>query len=112
MKQEKSEYSSSGSGSNYDENSMSDLGSSSIESGNSLIFHDPPEDGNYDNQLFGANVHVMQGKDGGRGSHLMPIQFAKEHIIKIEEDMKKMHDRHVRLMREMDENYKLIEQET
>ena len=26
--------------------------------------------------------------------------------------MKKMHERHVRLMREMDENYKLIEQET
>jgi hypothetical protein len=46
------------------------------------------------------------------GSHLMPIKFAKEHIIKIEEDMKKMHERHVRLMREMDENYKLIEQET
>ena len=47
-----------------------------------------------------------------RGSHLMPIQFAKEHIIKLEEDMKKMHERHVKLMREMDENYKLIEQET
>lgn len=42
----------------------------------------------------------------------MPIKFAKEHIIKIEEDMKKMHERHVRLMREMDENYKMIEQET
>jgi hypothetical protein len=42
----------------------------------------------------------------------MPIQFAKEHINKIEEDMKKMHERHVRLMREMDENYRLIEQET
>lgn len=42
----------------------------------------------------------------------MPIQFAKEHIIKIEEDMKKMHERHVKLMREMDQNYKLIEEET
>ena len=49
---------------------------------------------------------------GSRESHLLPIQFAKEHIIKIEEDMKKMHERHVRLMREMDENYKLIEKET
>ena len=60
------------------------------------------------------NEHNMASPDGaqGRGSHLMPLQFAKEHIIKIEEDMKKMHDRHVRLMREMDENYKLIEQET
>ena len=29
--------------------------------------------------------------------------------MKIEEDMKKMHDRHVKLMREMDSNYKLIE---
>ena len=56
----------------------------------------------------------MYGQNSGsqRDSHLLPIQFAKEHIIKIEEDMKKMHDRHVRLMREMDENYKLIEKET
>jgi hypothetical protein len=43
---------------------------------------------------------------------LLPIYFAKEHIIKIEEDMKKMHERHVNLMREMDKNYKLIEEET
>ena len=28
---------------------------------------------------------------------------------KIEEDMYKMHERHVKLMREMDENYKMIE---
>ena len=52
------------------------------------------------------------GPGQARSSHLMPIQFAKEHIIKIEEDMKKMHERHVKLMREMDENYKLIEKET
>lgn len=39
----------------------------------------------------------------------VPIEFAKQHILKIEEDMKKMHDRHVKLMREMDENYNLIE---
>ena len=30
----------------------------------------------------------------------------------IEEDMQKMHERHVKLMREMDDNYRLIEQET
>eukprot|EP01022_Parablepharisma_sp_SALTPOND_P017260 TRINITY_DN2724_c3_g1_i1.p1 TRINITY_DN2724_c3_g1~~TRINITY_DN2724_c3_g1_i1.p1 ORF type:complete len:1407 (-),score=310.13 TRINITY_DN2724_c3_g1_i1:5409-9629(-) len=30
----------------------------------------------------------------------------------MEEDMKKMHERHVKLMKEVDENYKLIEEET
>ena len=43
---------------------------------------------------------------------MLPIQFARDHILKIEEDMKRMHDRHVWLMREMDENYRLIEKET
>lgn len=43
---------------------------------------------------------------------LIPIEFAKKHIQKIEEDMQKMHERHVKLLREMDENYKLIEKET
>lgn len=42
----------------------------------------------------------------------MPIEFAKAHIAKIEEDMKNMHERHVKLMREMDQNYKMIEKET
>ena len=42
----------------------------------------------------------------------MPIEFAKAHIGRIEEDMKRMHERHVNLMREMDTNYKLIEEET
>ena len=61
----------------------------------------------------GYGVQVSYGSNGDpRGSHLLPIQFAKDHIMKIEEDMKKMHERHVKLMREMDENYKLIEQET
>ncbi len=41
-----------------------------------------------------------------------PVEFAKSHMQKIEEDMYKMHERHVRLMREMDENYKMIEHET
>ena len=40
------------------------------------------------------------------------MEFAKAHIAKIEEDMKRMHERHVKLMREMDNNYKMIEQET
>jgi len=39
----------------------------------------------------------------------VPLEFAKQHINRIEEDMKKMHERHVNLMREMDTNYKLIE---
>ena len=59
----------------------------------------------------GPNGELVQ-QSHSRESHLLPIQFAKEHIIKIEEDMKKMHERHVKLMREMDQNYKLIEEET
>jgi hypothetical protein len=42
----------------------------------------------------------------------VPIEFARAHIQRIEDDMRKMHERHVKLMREMDENYKMIEQET
>lgn len=108
--------------SGLDENSMSDITSSS-GSENSLIFHDDPEAEDNQRNEHGQNPGYnsqgpayLQGYQNsqtqGRGSHLMPIQFAKEHIIKIEEDMKKMHERHVRLMREMDENYKLIEKET
>ena len=43
---------------------------------------------------------------------LVPVEFAKAHILAIEEDMKRMHERHVKLMREMDKNYKIIEKET
>ena len=50
--------------------------------------------------------------ENSRESHVLPIQFAKEHIIKIEDDMKRMHERHVGLMKDMDENYKMIEKET
>jgi len=46
---------------------------------------------------------------GMAGKELVPVEFAKAHIMKIEEDMKKMHERHVKLMREMDTNYKMIE---
>ena len=45
-------------------------------------------------------------------NHRHPVEFAKIHMQKIEEDMYKMHERHVKLMREMDENYKEIEKET
>ena len=41
-----------------------------------------------------------------------PLEFAHAHINRIEDDMKHMHERHVNLLREMDTNYKLIEQET
>jgi len=44
--------------------------------------------------------------------NMVPIEFAKAHIARIEEDMKTMHERHVKLMREMDSNYKMIEKET
>ena len=55
----------------------------------------------------------MQGRLSHRSNHnVIPLEFAKTHIMKIEEDMKLMHERHVKLMREMDVNYKLIEQET
>lgn len=47
-----------------------------------------------------------------REQHLLPIKFAKEHIVKIEADMQKMKQRFVKLMREMDQNSKLIEEET
>jgi hypothetical protein len=32
--------------------------------------------------------------------------------LKVEDDLKKIHDRHVKLMREMDENYQLVEQQS
>mgnify|MGYP001084395855 FL=1 len=41
--------------------------------------------------------------------NLVPLEFAKAHINRIEDDMKHMHERHVNLMREMDTNYKMIE---
>lgn len=54
------------------------------------------------------------GKHGQHNSlkELMAVEFAKAHKLKIEEDMKVIHERHVKLMREMDLNYKMIEQET
>ena len=45
-------------------------------------------------------------------TNLVPLEFAKQHIARIEQDMQMMHDRHVTLMREMDTNYKMIEEET
>lgn len=46
------------------------------------------------------------------GAQLIPIEFAKNHIHQIEEDMKFMHERHAKLIREMDDNYNKIEEET
>jgi hypothetical protein len=54
----------------------------------------------------------MSSLPAGGNRKLIPMEFAKRHIIKMEEDMKIMHERHVKLMREMDENYTMIEQET
>ena len=42
----------------------------------------------------------------------VPLEFAKAHILKIEEDMRKMHERHVKLMADMEDNYQMIEHET
>lgn len=47
-----------------------------------------------------------------QAANLVPLEFAKNHIARIEQDMTTMHERHVNLMREMDTNYKLIEEET
>ncbi len=41
-----------------------------------------------------------------------PLEFAKQHIARIQQDMEQMHDRHAKLTRDMEKNYKLIEQET
>jgi hypothetical protein len=56
------------------------------------------------------NSHENQSRGAQySGRKFVPVEFAKQHILKVEEDMKKLHDRHVKLMREMDENYQLIE---
>jgi len=70
-----------------------------------------------DHDLNGGGSHNKMGigLGGKKGGHhnslkeLVPVEFAKAHIMKIEEDMKNMHERHVKLMREMDQNYKMIE---
>jgi hypothetical protein len=64
------------------------------------------EDSDFDSDLA-SNRKKSELNSARR--RFIPIEFAKQHILKIEEDMKKMHDRHVKLMREMDENYRLIE---
>lgn len=42
----------------------------------------------------------------------MPLVFAQNHIKRIEEDMRLLHERHVKLIREMEENYENIERDT
>ncbi|CDW82915.1 kinesin-like calmodulin-binding protein zwichel [Stylonychia lemnae] len=73
-------------------------------------FHDRADDSDSDD-LNDSELGGMSHRQHSKRSFI-PIEFAKNHIQKIEEDMKRMHDRHVVLMREMDENYKLIEKET
>lgn len=67
------------------------------------------EDSDFDSELISGR---KQSELNSARRRFIPIEFAKQHILKIEEDMKKMHERHVKLMREMDENYRMIEQET
>lgn len=53
-----------------------------------------------------------QGRGGGIGDDKMvPLKFAKEQIKYVEMDMKKMHDKHSKLLKDMEENYKMIEEE-
>ena len=83
-------------------------------------FHDEANEEMSDQNEYGEesdfdDADLISGRRvSGRQSNrrFIPVEFAKQHILKIEEDMKKMHERHVKLMREMDENYRLIEQET
>ena len=74
-------------------------------------FHDQANEEESD--FTDSDIEGNYGRNSKRGQNsnrrLIPIEFAKEHIQKIEEDMKRMHERHVKLMREMDENYRLIE---
>ena len=55
--------------------------------------------------------HKKRGRPSGN-RRFIPLEFAKSHIVKIEDDMRKMHERHVKLMGDMDENYRMIEHET
>ena len=77
--------------------SQAEEGDSSYTSGseNSLIFHDVAnQEGEYNSRVQAASngpygYTGSYGANSGsqRESHLLPIQFAKEHIIKIEEDI-------------------------
>lgn len=67
-----------------------------------------------DDEFDSSDDEERMGKKGHQNSlkELVAVEFAKAHKLKIEEDMKNIHERHVKLMREMDQNYKMIEQET
>lgn len=73
---------------------------------------DDYEESQFDSEPMHSGRHVSGRQSNQSNRRFIPIEFAKQHILKIEDDMKKMHERHVKLMREMDENYQLIEQET
>ena len=71
---------------------------------------DPMDD---DEEMEGEHEEDEEGLETQDSvQNMVPIEFAKAHIAKIEDDMKTMHERHVKLMREMDSNYKMIEKET
>ena len=81
---------------------------------------DDEEDDDDDDEMDDDGEHQSDERDSDEDGletqdsvqNMVPIEFAKAHIAKIEEDMKHMHERHVKLMREMDSNYKMIEKET
>jgi hypothetical protein len=72
-------------------------------------FYDNAEDGNLPKNL---RLNKHDSSQTNSQHQLVPLEFAKQHIKKIEEDMKNMHERHEKLMRAMEENYNMIEQET
>eukprot|EP00347_Sterkiella_histriomuscorum_P020786 403336463 len=90
-----------------DENDVSE--SSSFE--NFVDQANEYDDNSAGNSDDDSNYHGIS-KSQRSNRRVIPIEFAKKHIQKIEEDMQRMHERHVKLLREMDENYKLIEKET
>lgn len=62
------------------------------------FYNGPSASGFYNN---GVNAGYGPAYNS-RESQLLPLKFAKEHIVKIEQDMQKMKVRFVKLMREMD----------
>lgn len=56
--------------------------------------------------------HFREISNKERESSLVPAELAKSQIKKIENEMKKMHQKHCHLLKDMDENYATIEKET
>ena len=56
-------------------------------------------------------TNFQESQDENRNySPFAAVDMAKAQIVQMEDDMKKMHERHVKLIKEVDENYKLIEE--